>query len=303
MISICIPVYNVDIRNLVNDLSNQAQAIDLKIEILVFDDGSTEAFKKKNRHTAGISNVIYNELDTNIGRAAIRNLMANSSHFPNLIFIDSDSQLMPNYLRNYLDVLVSDYQIVCGGRVHPKVLPHANKSLRWTVGKKKEDHAASVRQKGKSQGFISNNFIIKKDIFDLVQFDDNITQYGHEDTLFGIEMRKRNVKIDHIDNPIIHIGLEDNEEFLDKTKISLETLLFICNKMENCDLLKEQVTLLRYFQIVKSLGLSHLLSKVFNKYEKLFERNLLSRKPMMLIFDVYKLSYFAKLNKMSKTTI
>ena len=49
MLSICIPVYNVDVTKLVSDLHTQIQEINETIEIVLIDDASDIEIKVKNR--------------------------------------------------------------------------------------------------------------------------------------------------------------------------------------------------------------------------------------------------------------
>ena len=41
--------------------------------------------------------------------------------------------------------------------------------------------------------------------------------YGHEDTLFAMELKRHGFAVTHIDNPLEHIGIEPVEEFLRKS--------------------------------------------------------------------------------------
>ncbi|MBK9012976.1 MAG: hypothetical protein IPM82_02230 [Saprospiraceae bacterium] len=65
---------------------------------------------------------------------------------------------------------------------------------------------------------MTNNFLIPRQLFLEIQFDETLRQYGHEDTLFGMELARRQVPIVHIDNPLEHIGLEPVDVFLRKTE-------------------------------------------------------------------------------------
>lgn len=56
-------------------------------------------------------------------------------------------------------------------------------------------------------------------------FDESIVTYGFEDTLWANQLSKHNIKMLHIDNPIIHQGLEKNSVFLSKTKWAIENLV------------------------------------------------------------------------------
>lgn len=72
MLSVNIPVYNVEITDLVLQLRNQAEKLGIPYEIRIYDDGSQVWFKEQNRKIAGLSNVFYSELEENVGRAVIR---------------------------------------------------------------------------------------------------------------------------------------------------------------------------------------------------------------------------------------
>src|SRR5690606_3001986 len=102
MLSINIPVYNVEVTELVWQLKQQAEKISSDIEIIVYDDGSSENFKLENRKLADIPQVFYHEMEKNLGRTAIRNLMGLESQKPYLLFIDADSKLISDdYLKKY----------------------------------------------------------------------------------------------------------------------------------------------------------------------------------------------------------
>ena len=49
MLSILIPIYNRDVTKLVEELLDQCGKANIPFEILCFDDGSTEKWKKKNK--------------------------------------------------------------------------------------------------------------------------------------------------------------------------------------------------------------------------------------------------------------
>ncbi len=76
MLSVLIPVFNEDIRNLVNDLNNQLVELGFIFEIRVYDDGSHENIRDLNKEIASNDSIIYEELPKNIGRSAIRNKLA-----------------------------------------------------------------------------------------------------------------------------------------------------------------------------------------------------------------------------------
>lgn len=293
MLSICIPVYNVDVRELVGELLKQANEINLPIEVLVFDDGSSLTIKNINRNIAHLTSVVYIEHSDNIGCAAIRNQMADCAKFDNLLFIDSDSEISDSYISNY-EEYIGKQLILCGGRIHPLKLPSPDKSLRWKVGRVREDFEASQREVHPNQSFMSNNFLVQKRLFEQFKFDDSIKRSGHEDTMMGIELEAKSIFIKHIDNPVIHIGLESNHEFIVKTCQRIDTLLFLLNhKEEYGKLMFKRIKLLRFFYISKKFKLLKLLSFLYKKLHATIERELNSRSPNLLIYDFYKLGYLS----------
>ncbi len=297
MLSICIPVYNVDVTMLVRNLIQQVQQLSISIEVLLYDDGSKIEYKKKNRALKKYDQVKYNELEVNHGSAAIRNKMAAESLYDYLLFLDSDSEISNDYLQKYLPYINSKKQIICGGRIHPEKLPSINKSLRWKVGKLREDFSAEQRNKIPNKSFMSNNFLIKKSLYKKVLFDETIKRSGHEDTMFGIKLELMGVYIFHINNPLIHVGLEDNIEFINKTEQRLDTLKIIEINNINNELLYKRITVLRYYNILKKLKLISITGLFFNLSKSVLSKYLIVSNPSMFIYDIYKLGYYSLISK------
>ncbi len=295
MLSICIPVYNFLISSLIQDLMNQCRFQSLTFEILVYDDGSDDYFKSGNQNIKNYKEVVYKELEKNIGCAGIRNMMANEAIYDNLLFIDSDSEINKEYIKNYIPFFNKDYSIVCGGRVHPKALPDLSKSLRWKVGKFKEDFPAEIRNKVPNKSFMSNNFLIQKKVFNNISFDEKISKSGHEDTLFGINLEIQGVKINHIDNQIVHLGLENNEHFIRKTKQRMDTLHHLEKAYVNNPLLYKRIKVLNVFQKLRAAGFTYILADLYQRHHVRIERKLCKQNPSLILYDLYKLGYYASI--------
>jgi glycosyltransferase involved in cell wall biosynthesis len=297
MLSINIPVYNFEIVNLVKQLVLQADALDIDYEIRVYDDGSDEIFKSLNRNVKNLSNVVYVELETNLGRSAIRNKMGLESEFEYLLFIDADSAVVkPDYLQTFISNSKAGL-VLCGGTAYGTTKPVANeKLLRWTYGHKRE--AVSAKMRNQSKGFIitSNNFLIPKVVFQQVHFRENIKKYGHEDTLLGYDLYTNNFEIFHIQNPVEHTGLESAQLFLSKTKSALKNLKLICDTLlsNETDFIN-QVNFTRKYKMITMLFPVRFFQWIFSRYEEKMEKNLKGRHPNLFLFDLYKLSYFSTL--------
>ncbi|WP_346857540.1 glycosyltransferase family A protein [uncultured Draconibacterium sp.] len=297
MLSINIPVYNFEIVSLVKQLVLQADALQESYEIRVYDDGSDEIFKSINRNVRNISNVVYVELETNLGRSAIRNKMGLESEFEYLLFIDADSAVVKS---DYLQTFISNAKsgrILCGGTAYASARPRdSEKLLRWTYGHKREAVSAKVRNQNKGFIITSNNFLIPKAVFQQVHFRENIKKYGHEDTLLGYDLFKNNFEIFHIQNPVEHTGLESAQLFLSKTKTALKNLKLICDMLPgNENDFINQVNFTRKYKMITRLFPVPLFQWLYARHEAKMERNLKGRHPNLFLFDLYKLSYFSTL--------
>ncbi len=99
-----------------------------------------------------------------------------------------------------------------------------DKLLRWKYGKWREQRKASEKNKNPNEWFSTFNVLIEKTVFAKIRFNEELKQYGYEDTLMGYQLKKADIEVLHIDNGLIHEGLETNKEFLNKTKLGIENL-------------------------------------------------------------------------------
>jgi len=289
MLSICIPVYNYDVGRLVRELHLQAEKTGYPFEILLMDDASEEKFRAMNQ-MINLEGVRYIQLNENIGRSKIRNRLAEEAKYPCLLFMDCDSAVSsPQYIENYIRFF--DTQTVCcGGRIYEDKKPAGSTYLRWKYGVARECAPAAERSKNPNAGFQTNNFLIHKSIFEKVKFSEALEGYGHEDTLFGLELMGKGIVIRHIDNPLIHLGLESATDFLKKTENGMTNLhkieLFLREKypeyVNHSRLMKSKLFLQKFH-------LSGFASKLFRMMRGQMKHNLLSKNPSLLIFDLYRL--------------
>ncbi|MBT8259925.1 MAG: glycosyltransferase [Bacteroidia bacterium] len=291
MISICIPIYNFDVSNLIKNLSHQSNVLEEPTEIILIDDCSNNYFKKINKEVC--EREIYIQLEKNIGRAAIRNKFLEYASYNYLLFLDCDSIIhSDNFLLNYIKA-IKNYpnQLICGGRVYPKSPPERAQLLRWKYGVYKESKPFDIRNLNPNKSFMTNNFLIPKEIFNKVRFNENLVEYGHEDTLFGYELKKNNIDIIHIDNPVLNGELESNSNYITQTEKAVGNLVKILKYLNNEKGFIEDVEVLRiYFKYFK---LRKLIILVFSIFKPVI-RSLLSKGYVNLyLFDFYKLGTLA----------
>jgi hypothetical protein len=141
---------------------------------------------------------------------------------------------------------------------------------------------------------MTNNFLISKSILKLIQFDESIVKYGHEDTLFGLELKRRNIPVIHIANPLIHIDLESTSEFLQKTGESIENLVILIKTGKIDKDYYKDVKILKTYFLLKKFRLSGIVNRVFNWFYNALYRNMSGTNPSLFLFDIYKLTMFCR---------
>ncbi len=296
MLSILIPAYNHDLTELVKGIWLQASELKIPYEVLIVDDNSAAGFRSRNRALTERNHVRYIQLEENVGRSRIRNMLAGKARFENLLFIDADASIMAaDYLSTYMGML-GDERVICGGTAYLPDLPgDAAYHLRWYYGRKREERPARVRSKDPCRAFSSFQFLATRKILEQVPFEKDLKAYGHEDTVFGLALEQQGIPVLHIDNTLVHDGLEPADEFLDKTRQGLRNLKFLVEQGRYSGL-EQGVRILKKYNAFRRLGLHPCLKWMYNKGSVWMHKNLKRRKPRLWIFDLYKLCYFATLH-------
>ncbi|MBN1183578.1 MAG: glycosyltransferase family 2 protein [Bacteroidales bacterium] len=294
MISILIPVYNFNINDLIRELTSQGEKSGSPFEIIVIDDASTN--KDQQQNNSKISKykyTLYIENETNIGRSATRNLLAEKAKYEYLLFMDGDSQIEnSDYLKKYFES-IKEYPkdtIICGGTSYTHNPPdNQNHLLRWVYGKAHEEKSAQQRNLNPNGSFSAFNFLISKSLFDHIKFDNSIKQYGHEDTLLGYKLKKAGFTIKHIDNPLTHIGLESSNIFIEKTIIGVNNLKELYKRFYKEKKFIEDIKLLKTYHKLRKYRSCWIVSIFYKIFKKFLTKNLTGSKPKMFYFKLLKL--------------
>lgn len=297
MLSILIPTFNYNIAPLVTELYNQCKLQkNLTFEIIVYDDGS-KLFHLENKEINKLENCSYSILDKNIGRSAIRNKLANDATYQNLLFLDADVRVISeDFISQYLNQIETNpnFEVIYGGIVYQSDKPNQNQLLRWIYGNEREALKAEVRNKHCYVTFLTLNFLIKKHVFNDVRFNENIPNLRYEDLLFSYDLMLKKINILHIDNQVVHNGIETSEVFLDKTNSSLHGLKYL---LDHQIIDYNYAKISRTYNKFRSLRIIFLVRFSFNVLQKLFTKNLLGKNPNLFIYDIYRLGYFCTINK------
>ena len=229
--SILIPVYNEDVSALVKRLHSQICKLDKPGELILLDDASPSYSQRlRNRKLAELSSVKYVQLDNNTGRSAVRNQLADLSIGKNLIFLDADVSIPDEYfLKRYQDYFDKE-QVVVGGHEYTREKPKPSLLLNWNYGRKYESKPAAKRNQNAYGGFISMNFMIPRQWIKKNKFPEDVTGWGHEDTLFGHLLKKEKLPVIHIDNPVIHLGLSETSVFLKKQREAIRQAILLAER-------------------------------------------------------------------------
>lgn len=293
MLSILIPTYNYNVFPLIHELEAQALKANIVFEIICIDDGSFSILNEENQKINSLTNCTFTENKKNIGLSNNRNELSEKSQYSNLLFIDGDSEIISkNFINRYLIAIKHNFDVVYGGRIHPETT-ETNRKLRWKYGKYREDLTSNQRNKNIYKSILFNNTLIKKRVFNKIGFEKTITKYGHEDTIFAYCLSKKKASIKHIDNPVLHGDVDFNQVFIEKTHKALENLNFIYQKR----LIEPKfVTFLRLFVKLKTIRLNYFFAFISKTFHPYFILNLESNHPSLLIFDLFRLSYFCYIN-------
>lgn len=292
MLSILISTYNYDCSELIRSLHRLCVRSGIVFEIIVGDDASTDAsaVEQNSQACTELTCCTFMHYDHNIGQASSRNKMAEAAKYEWLLFIDTDAQVASeDFIDKYISAM-PQCDAICGGLRHPDKFNDYGRELRYRYEKKADlKRSASERSKHPYDQFTAFNFLIRKSVFMSVRFDEDCHEYGYEDALFGVELMKMNIPLLHIDNPLIHAGIDTNESFLRKSETALRVLYSLNGKMQGRSRVEAMANKL------EALRLKPLYVAFYRCFRAPMRRNLLGHSPSLLIFSLYKLGYFLSL--------
>ena len=289
MISVLIPTFNTDVSPLVDFLLKHHDFSSFKMEIIIWNDASNIVSLGQWDN----ENISFFKSPVNMGRSKTRELLAERSKYPYLLFLDADVfPVSTLFLAQYLQHASEDSVLVGGIRYESKK-PESNRYFRWFYGKAREEISVENRLKNPYNHFMTGNFLVPKSIFLQFPLHDVITGYGHEDTLLGYKFQQAGIPIRHIDNPVFHLGLEENDVFFAKSKEAVSSLLrlkqvgfTIPSKLLSGYNLLERMNLVTFCAVFYPVFESRILKNY------IFSGNIFS----LFFFDLSRLLYFCTLS-------
>jgi len=293
MISVLIPVYNYRIQSLVENLCLQFENIECNWEILLSDDASNMKFRIQNSefiNTINNPQVKLFQQEINLGNAANRNYLITQASYVWLLFLDADVIPVNNdFISVYVKKMQSTKQEIISGNIiysNKNTLAHL---LRWKYGKEKEEIAFEIRKSNSILNLRGANFAIIKELACKINFPILKENYGFVDTRFFLQFEENQVFV--IENPVYHLGIEENSVFMIKTKKAMVNALFLLN---NNDELSLQISIISNYKKVRFF--KGFLAKIYLRFHAYLEKNLESEKSYIFIFQIYKILYLSYLD-------
>lgn len=292
-LSILIPVFNREVAPLVHSLLAQLSDWPGPAEIWLLDDGSTKEWRVQNRPLAALPNVVYQELTQNVGRAAIRNQLAANATHEWLLLLDNDS-LLPDqqFIARYAQAQAAEAPALFVGGTTYEAAPPADPALRlrWHYGRAREMRPAAARQRDPGGQLTINNALLPKALLQKYPLDERLSGYGHEDTKFGLELSRASVPVRHLDNPVLHDGLESAVVFLAKSQQAVRNLAQVLRT----DGLGHATRLVQAAERLRRASLTGTAQAALAAAEPLLRRNLLGNKPSLRALDALKLLWLLR---------
>lgn len=287
MLSVLIPTYNYNAFFLVNEIHQQLKKQAIDFEIICLDDGSKSLINTKNEAINTLTNAQFKALEKNIGRSAIRNLLAKKAKYPWLLFLDADVIPVNNFfISNYTACFTQKNTVFCGGLLYQNKIENKH-LLRYKFGKKHEEIQIKTRISNPEKYFFTSNFLIQKEVFAKVVFEEKLLEYGKEDLLFSLSLVANNFKIQHLKNEVYHLGLENNTVFVAKTKKAMENLIFLKKQklIEN-----SEIPLLNLVVKLNFIKTTYLIGSFYRFFE-----GLSIKKSSVFFLNCMKVSYLCYL--------
>lgn len=289
MLSICIPTYNYDVTPLVSALISQASKLNYAVELLIRDDHS-QHFKLDELLLPETQIPLRTYTNpTNIGRTGTRGALAVDAQFEHLLFLDADTLPVDDqFLARFEPFFTQNIDVVSGGITYQKKRPAPAYRLRWTFGQAREARIAKIRQQ-QPYLIVSGSLWIKKKLF-LDINPKELNAYGL-DNLIANRLSERRSIVLHIDNPVFHLGLETNIEFLEKSLKAIDTLY---ESEQNGTSITKHTRLQQRYEHYRKTGLTTLFYYGIGPWIPRLKRKVTASNPSLRAFDFIRLHQYIK---------
>ena len=232
-IAILVPVYNWNIRPLIESITAQVlkSKIEKEVEVYVIDDYSNLVIHAENLMAITVAKNLgvilrYSRNEKNLGRSETRNRLLKFSASDFCLFLDSD--VLPdsiNFIKKYMQYAdQTKFDVICGG-ISYKQVPTSKKCEKFYLrqGSILSVASAKIRNTNPWKFIFTSNVMVSRRAIEGVPFNADYIGYGYEDIEWAIRL-SRSFKILHIDNTASHLGLLTDSIYYKKMSESTKNL-------------------------------------------------------------------------------
>jgi glycosyltransferase involved in cell wall biosynthesis len=214
-LSVLIPFLRDDPEPLIALLNREAQELNGAAEAVLLDDGTGDAELTARliaRIDASALPIRLISLTANKGRSIGRNRLATAARGSSLLFLDSD--MRPDhdrFLRTWADLAATgETAVAFGGFSLLQAPDDACFAVHRSMAARSDCTPRVQRALQPEKHVFTSNLLIRRDVFDAEAFDSGFTGWGWEDVEWAMRVSRR-FRIDHVDNPATHMGLDTVE--------------------------------------------------------------------------------------------
>ncbi|MBB4797931.1 glycosyltransferase involved in cell wall biosynthesis [Brevundimonas bullata] len=219
-LSVLIPFLRDDPEALIGLLDREAPTLKGAAELILLDDGTNDS-DLTARLTARIEDsalpIRLITLANNEGRSVGRNRLAASARGSSLLFLDSD--MRPDherFLKTWADLAATGETAVAFGGFSLLQAPHdARFAVHRSMATRSDCIPHDQRALQPEKYVFTSNLLVRRDVFEAEAFDPGFSGWGWEDVEWAMRVSRR-FKVEHIDNPATHMGLDTVESLAAK---------------------------------------------------------------------------------------
>lgn len=192
------------------------------VEFILLDDGSQSAslIARVAAASYGLkapATIIVRQ--DNVGRAAARNRLIEEARGDYVLFLDADMiPDAPDFLVRWLDVIEREQPYAAfGGLSVDHARPTRDTAFHHDLFANSDCRTATERAQDPARFTATANLLVRHELLQQIGFDDSFVGWGWEDVDWAIRTAER-APILHVDNPASHIGLDNVDTLLRKSR-------------------------------------------------------------------------------------
>ncbi len=214
-LSVLVPFLRDDPVALLALLDREAAALNGAVELVVLDDGTNDADLTRRliaQADASALPIRLISLSANEGRSVGRNRLANAARGSSLLFLDSD--MRPDharFLQTWSDLAgAGETAVAFGGFSLLQAPDDARFAVHRSMAARSDCTPREERALQPEKHVFTSNLLVRRDVFETEAFDAGFSGWGWEDVEWAMRVSRR-FKVEHIDNPATHMGLDTVE--------------------------------------------------------------------------------------------